>query len=309
MYKELTITINCNEFDSEYLELEIEEFTYFLVSEGVLSISHKPFFEFLSYFDIKNNMSDEVLNFNLLIPISIDEKEFVKKISHKYNISILSITKLASEKDWIENSKQSYLPTLLLDKIWIGATWQKELAKNLDDEILKIFIDPGMAFGTGSHPTTKLCIDSLVSFLKYNKPSRLLDLGCGTGVLSIIACKLGLNEITLVDNDNDAIKITKNNFLINNLLEKEFSFYTNLNNVEGKFDLIISNILLKTLAELSSIIINKLDVNGVLILSGILNTQSDELIDVYKKNSKSKIVLKKISTSENWVCLSNSESL
>jgi ribosomal protein L11 methyltransferase len=225
------------------------------------------------------------------------------EVFSNYNINFDSTFKKIPNVDWVSSSQSSFKPICILNKIWIGASWHKIPINQTQKEMLKIFIDPGQAFGTGAHPTTKFCLEALITLSENKKNSHLLDLGCGSGILSIAACKLGFPFVTAVDNDPLALFVAKENAKLNKIGSNSCLFHTSIENTKGKFDLIISNILCSTLLELSSIIVGKLRKNGSLILTGILNAQVSELREKYLRVSKDKIFLREISSEEDWICL------
>lgn len=186
------------------------------------------------------------------------------------------------DKDWINNWKQFFKPFRLDDTIIIKPTWET-LPEQRDGDIV-VEIDPGTAFGTGSHETTRLCISQIKKYLK--KGDALLDLGCGSGILSIIALKLGAGQVVGTDIDPNAIIATNENLSVNhipdgamlayegNLLEDE-ELCQKIG--EGTYDIVVANILADVIIPLSSIARRFMKDGGYFITSGIINTKEDEV--------------------------------
>lgn len=186
------------------------------------------------------------------------------------------------DKDWINNWKQYFKPFRLDDNIVIKPTWETLEEVKADDIIIQI--DPGTAFGTGSHETTKLCITQLKKHIKDD--TKLLDAGCGSGILSIIALKLGVKYAVGLDIDPNAVSATKENMAINEITDKELKVI--LGNIleddklkedigYGCYDIIVANILADVICPLSAIVTPHLKPDGIFITSGIINTKEEEV--------------------------------
>lgn len=200
------------------------------------------------------------------------------------------------EENWNKEWEESIEPIIVSDKIIIKPTWKEVVA--LPGQIV-IQIDPKMSFGTGHHETTRLCICALEKHLK--KDNTLLDMGTGTGVIAIAAISLGAKEAIGIDNDEWCYENANENLNINNVTDKIRIILGDQKSIPNrKFDIIISNIDFNTNSELINIYPGHLNNNGLIILSGLLLTDLD--------NMKTKITaagLKVIDeTAENeWGCL------
>ena len=196
------------------------------------------------------------------------------------------------EEDWINNWKVFFKPFRLDDNIVIKPTWET-LSDQKDDDIV-IEIDPGTAFGSGSHETTKLCISQLK---KYVTPqTQLLDVGTGSGILSIIGLKLGASYAMATDIDPNAIRATNENFEINgvaegqsqvqrvNILDPEEAGAFYEENAGKKYDIVVANILADVIIPLSAIVTPLLKEDGVFITSGIINTMEDAVREAMIEN-------------------------
>lgn len=186
------------------------------------------------------------------------------------------------DKDWINNWKEFFKPFRLDETIIIKPTWETVEDAGEDDIIVEI--DPGTAFGTGSHETTRLCISQIKRFMKPE--AKVLDLGCGSGILSIIALKLGASKVVGTDIDPNAIIATHENLAVNQIPEGDMIAYEgNLLEDEslcqtigdGQYDIVVANILADVIIPLSSIARRFMKSDGYFITSGIINTKEAEV--------------------------------
>jgi len=148
-----------------------------------------------------------------------------------------------------------------------------------DDNKLLVVINPSMAFGTGHHETTKLCIKYIESLSDNKNLNTILDVGCGSAILSIVAVKLGIRKAFCFDTDLVAIKEAKENLVRNKVENRVISFCGPIQSIRGTYDIIAANITLETLLSMRSEFKAKLSPRGFLILSGILVTQKRQLIN------------------------------
>jgi len=176
--------------------------------------------------------------------------------------------------DWALETQKENIPNKISEKLWILPVGSSQI----DCNAANIFLDPGSAFGTGTHSTTKLCLKWLSDNIQGGE--LVLDFGCGSGILSIASIKLGCSSATAVDIDLHALKVTKENSLINGLSIKT---YLPDNFPKKKFDIIISNILAKPLIELLPKFQSLLKLRGSLVISGILDSQIETLKHYYSK--------------------------
>ncbi|HHX18742.1 MAG TPA: 50S ribosomal protein L11 methyltransferase [Clostridium sp.] len=184
------------------------------------------------------------------------------------------------EEDWSTSWKKYYKPFHITDKLVIKPSW--EVYNKKEDEIV-IELDPGMAFGTGTHESTSMCAVLLERYI--NKGDRVIDVGCGTGILSIIASKLGASHITSLDIDEVAVRITKENSIINKV-ENIHAVKGVLSDIEEiKSDLIVANIIADVIIGLSCDIPSYIKEGGIFITSGIIKERKQEVIDEYTKKA------------------------
>lgn len=181
------------------------------------------------------------------------------------------------EKDWTKEWMDNFVPIQFGSSLWICPSWH-EIP---DPSATNIMLDPGLAFGTGSHETTSLCLDWLASH--DIKGKTVIDFGCGSGILAIAAIKLGAAKVIGIDIDPQALQASYQNAIKNNV-ENLLSLYSSVDSLDIKADVIIANILVGPLKELSAEITNLCKPDGTLVMSGILPIQVGQLVDHYKNN-------------------------
>jgi ribosomal protein L11 methyltransferase len=182
------------------------------------------------------------------------------------------------DEDWATAWKKYYKPIKISDRLVIKPTWEEYI--KTDNEVV-IELDPGMAFGTGTHETTKMCGQLLEKYVKID--NKVIDVGCGTGILSIIAVKLGAKHIEAVDVDEIAVRVTKENCELNGVNDYINAFTGKLNDINKneKVDIVVANIIANVIIDISKLMNNFLKPNGILITSGIIKERKSEVIDVY----------------------------
>lgn len=196
---------------------------------------------------------------------------------------------VTEDKDWINNWKQYWKPFRVADDIIIKPTWETLEEKKENDLVIEI--DPGTAFGTGSHETTKLCIQGLRKYI--TDETVLLDVGSGSGILSIIGLKLGAKSALGTDIDPNAIHAMYENAEVNGITEEEF--VVKIGNIIDdqtlqeevgmeKYDIVVANILADVIIPLSAEIGKHLKKDGLYITSGIINMKRDEVKEAIEKN-------------------------
>ncbi|HIF0223554.1 TPA: 50S ribosomal protein L11 methyltransferase [Legionella anisa] len=178
------------------------------------------------------------------------------------------------DKDWERAWMDDFKPQRFGQRLWICPTWSTPP----EPDAVNLMLDPGLAFGTGTHPTTALCLTWLEQTDLKNK--SVIDYGCGSGILSLAALKLGAGEVYAVDIDTQALQATRNNALANGLDERKLSI-SMPEVVHKPVDLLIANILLAPLMSLKERFQQLLNPKGILIVSGILEEQALELIETY----------------------------
>lgn len=185
------------------------------------------------------------------------------------------------DEDWSETWKAHFKPLRVGRKFLITPTWEKA-APRPDDRV--IHIDPGRAFGTGHHETTRLCLEWLEGWVSQNaSPGSLLDVGTGSGILAMGAALLGFENIVGIDNDPEAIEVAIPNLELNKVAGKVRVFCAGPQEVEGCFDVVISNIQSLPLIRMSETMVARVKDGGRLVLSGILSEQAEAVSTEYEK--------------------------
>lgn len=197
------------------------------------------------------------------------------------------------DQDWVRSWMDSFKPIRCADNLWICPSWCEIPDKNAAN----VMLDPGLAFGTGTHPTTFLCLEHLASL--NLKDQEIIDYGCGSGILAIAALKLGAKKAYGIDIDEQAIIASKDNAQRNGVEERLELFNSTHTKCHKQTQVVVANILAGPLTELESEIAALCLSGGNLALSGILDEQAQEVIDAYSKD----FTLQKRKVKEGWVLL------
>ena len=177
-----------------------------------------------------------------------------------------------AREDWAEGWKQHFTATRFGPRLIVKPTWEEWTPKK--DEVV-INLDPGMAFGTGSHETTRLCLQAIAELFERDTPKSLLDVGTGSGILAMAAAVLGAEQILANDIDDEACQVARDNIAQNGLADRITVTSQPLEELTGAFDIVIANILAEENVRLASHLIARLATGGTLLLSGILREKED----------------------------------
>lgn len=177
--------------------------------------------------------------------------------------------------DWVQKNRDQFQPIRISERIWIVPTWHR--APHAD--AINIVLDPGAAFGTGSHPTTRLCLQWLEANLSAPARLSVLDYGCGSGILAIAAMKLGAASAIGVDIDPQAVEAARHNAVQNGVTIRFANTDVPLIAVA---DITVANILANPLKVLAPLLASHTRAGGGLVLAGILDHQADEIIAIYR---------------------------
>jgi ribosomal protein L11 methyltransferase len=257
------------------------------------------------YTDIPEAMETEVVTVKAYLPVD-DElegklREFEKRVDSLDEIEIdkgrgeISYSEIQDE-DWSNTWKEFFHPEKIGDLIVIKPSWEEY--EPTPDEIV-VELDPGMAFGTGTHPTTSMCIRELEKLVKGGM--KIFDVGTGSGVLAIVAAKLGAGEVTAVDFDATAVRVATENIAINkveNIITTGESDL--LKNVSGKADIIIANIIADIIIRLLDDVESKLKKGGALLASGII---AERAADVTEAAIAHGLSIEKVIEEKGWVAM------
>jgi len=184
---------------------------------------------------------------------------------HDFNFSIHY--QAIDEEDWAESWKAFFWPQQITPRLVVKPTW-RDYQPEPGQQIIEI--DPGMAFGTGTHPTTSLCVKLLEKHLRQGQ--SVLDVGTGSGILLIVAAKLGAGRLTGIDMDPMAVSVARNNLALNKIDAARFEISCGhlVDNIVGTFDVVVANILAEVIIELLDDVRQVVKPGGILICSGII---------------------------------------
>ena len=223
---------------------------------------------------------------------SLDIKEIQDELILNFqDIDFKFTSSSVSETDWVKLSQSQFKPICIKNRINIVPSWHKIN----NPKLINIILDPGLAFGTGAHPTTHLCTEWLID--NVSKEKKVLDYGCGSGILAIAAYKLGAKMVKGVDIDPQAIIASKKNGAVNECnidwlnTDKDFKFQA---------DLLVANILSSALSVLAPLLASYCAPKGKIALSGILESQENQIKRIYAPWFTFEQTLK----NNGWVCLS-----
>jgi ribosomal protein L11 methyltransferase len=182
-------------------------------------------------------------------------------------------TRAIADEDWVRATQAQFAPVRITQRLWIVPSW----CAAPDPAAINVTLDPGLAFGTGTHPTTRLCLEWLAGELPAN--ASLLDYGCGSGILAIAASMLGAARVTGVDIDAQAVLAARANAAANGV-DAVFALPDGLGAV-GTFDVVVANILANPLRLLAPALAVRTRPGGHIVLSGILGDQAAEVAAAY----------------------------
>ncbi len=185
-----------------------------------------------------------------------------------------------ADEDWVRLTQSQFAPIHIGTNIWVVPSWHEAP----DPNGLILELDPGLAFGTGSHPTTRLCMEWLEA---HPAPgATVLDYGCGSGILAMVAKKMGAGDVAGVDIDPQAIdsardNAERNDCAIDFYLPDDFAVSDKEQHAKGRFDLVVANILSSPLKVMAPMLAGRVAPGGALILSGVLARQAEEVAEAY----------------------------
>ncbi len=207
-----------------------------------------------------------------------------------------------TEQDWSTSWKEHFKPLRIGRRLVVKPTWE-DFSPEAEDLVLEL--DPGMAFGTGTHPTTMLCLSVLERLLSGEggaclKSRDVLDVGTGSGILGIAAAKLGAPGVTAIDIDSEAVRVARENCALNGVSSLVTVSDTPLERIPGVFDIVIANILAEDLVRMAPTLMARLRPGGILVLSGILIEKEELVRDGF---SNRKLNLTEVARENEWSCL------
>jgi ribosomal protein L11 methyltransferase len=204
---------------------------------------------------------------------------------------------LYTDKSWETAWKEYFKPTLISPRVIVEPPWESFEAP---DDGTKIVIEPGMAFGTGTHETTQLCAEKIDRLIAESEAGpTVIDVGCGSAILSIIARRLGAETVDGIDVDKTAIDVALDNLEVNNLAGEVDLSTTAVDEVEGTYDIVVANILTHILLHIREALCARVAPGGTLLLSGITDDQVDEVREAFVQDDFAEISLDQ---KGEWVC-------
>ncbi len=195
-----------------------------------------------------------------------------------------------AEQNWVKLTQSQFEPIRINARLWIVPSWHAAP----DPAAINLILDPGMAFGTGSHPTTRLCLEWLCETVRSGE--TILDYGCGSGILAITAAKLGAGNVIGVDIDDNALIAARDNAIVNNVM---LTLRHSSAALDETFDCVVANILTNPLCILAPLLTARVASGGRLALSGVLESQAEEVIEAYADF----IQLRQAAELDGWVRL------
>ncbi len=223
---------------------------------------------------------------------AINGKELIAFLEHHLDLKPIEYRlEIIKDQDWVRLTQQNFPPQCYADYLWVIPTWEKD---NVNADC-KVIIDPGLAFGTGNHATTALCLEWLAKHPPKGK--TVIDYGCGSGILALAALALGARHVLAVDHDPQAIEATHNNSELNQFINSDnltIALPNEVNNLSA--DVVIANILANPLLELQPLLTQAVKPEGHLILSGILTAEKETIIKSYNND----YALDSVATKDEW---------
>ncbi len=204
---------------------------------------------------------------------------FLNESLKNAGIDFQIVSNTVKDSDWADNWKKYFKTTRIGNRLIICPSWE-ECAPGPEDAVLKI--DPGAAFGTGTHATTSLCLNLLERYIQGGE--KVLDIGCGSGILSIASVLLGAESSVGVDIDPMAVKVADDNALINNVSDKTTFIVGDLaEKIKGRYNVVCANIVADVIIRLFADIKRYMEDNAVFIISGIIDSRADDVIAAAEK--------------------------
>jgi ribosomal protein L11 methyltransferase len=208
-------------------------------------------------------------------------------------------TEIICDPDWGEQWKKYFKPVRVSKNIIVKPTWERYTPDSRD---IVIEIDPGMAFGTGQHASTRMCIEAIEDVIMNDRSIeewKVLDVGCGTGILGITAAKVGAQDVICVDIDRKAVEIAGENAVINNVKTSLRTLNKNVSAINEPRNLIIANLTSNLLLSLREHLIQLLLPDGYMIISGIIEQDAKNIEEQF---SADPLAINRVITEKEWVC-------
>lgn len=273
----------------EVKKTEIDLVSEVLVGLGSISISYSSADDDTIYSPpIGQTPLWDWIKVTALFSSEINQQFIEASILEFCNIVVVETLDL-KDRIWEKECQKDFSSMQFGKNLWVCPSW--ELKNSIPSDAIVINMDPGLAFGTGTHQTTSICLD----FLDETPPKSLdvIDFGCGTGILAIASAKLGAKRVLAIDNDPQAVIASKENAAQNNCADIIKTFHSAEKFKYEKCDLLMANILAKPLVELQTLFSEIIKPSGAIFLSGILEDQVEIILDCYSNNFNNFIIKNK----------------
>lgn len=239
------------------------------------------------------------IKLTVLTDADLDTETFLLLLNVCYQRAVTPVSKeFIGDKDWTREWMDRFEPIQCGQRLWIVPSWHQAP----DTNACNLILDPGLAFGSGTHPTTRMCLEWLDTNIKGDE--TVLDYGCGSGILAIGALLLGAKSACGTDIDPQAIEASHDNAERNHINPTQFNAYLCEDYPSQENEIVVANILAEPLKGLSDTLVNALGKGGKLILSGILEEQAQQVIDAYQNL----ISLRCVNLMDGWVLLAGTKT-
>ena len=269
-----------NQFTLSIKRPQVEYLSEVLTGLGCISITYASSLDDVIYEPpVGQTPLWDNVTMNILFPSKISQEKIKTTIFEIFNLRLMDPL-IINNKAWEDECKKDFHSMKFGENLWVCPSWEEETG--IPHNAIQINMDPGLAFGTGAHQTTSLCLE----YLDANPPNNLnvIDFGCGTGILSIAAAKLGATSVIAIDNDPQAVLSSKENVTKNNCENIISTIHSIDRQDSNQCDLLIANILANPIVELEPLFSDLVYSNGLLLLSGILKEQVDRVVNCYSVN-------------------------
>ena len=290
MLKKLIIQVNFQRINRIEQEILFSLISDKLIAIGCLSVSN---------ISGDNELQQPLQHIEIILDEKTHNSQVRKCFEPLARITNLDELRLINSRNWVESYKDSVEPIVISNSFFIAPDWIKAPKDNKELSVIRI--NPGMAFGTGLHPTTQMCLQLISSLPLSNK--NVIDFGCGSGILGIACAKKGAKSVTFIDNDFVALGITRENIIKNSCQEVEHNITSALTKSSKKADYIFANVLLNPLKNMAKTINSKVKSRGQVFLSGILIDQVESLLKSYEEHTEKKLIKIVELHMQQWACV------
>ena len=237
------------------------------------------------------NLEHECTTLQALVGIAADPARIVQRAALAAGLAATPAfaVRQVEDEDWVRRTQAQFAPMKIGTRLWVGPSWHEP-----PKDRVAVRVDPGLAFGTGAHPTTRLVLSFLEQRIRGGE--SVLDYGCGSGILALAAAKLGASRVDAVDVDEQAVRTTLDNATANRVRLRAWLPEAL---PEGRYDIVVSNILAQPLVLLAPLLAARSETGAALALAGILNSQAGEVAAAYSDSYDVRVE----ASEEGWALL------